>query len=314
MGYGMRRLLASVFLLAALFLPATGFAAPALDTTPRIAVMSAYAPELVVLLAATRDKQTYSVNGIDFTTGTLGGKQVVLVLSGISMVNAAMTTQMLVDRFDVRALLFSGVAGGVDGGLHIGDVAVPGRWGQYLETHIVRQTADGSLAPVPWASLPYPPMGVFQPSNAYVRREGKAEPERKFWFAVDPALLALAEKLVPTVVLDRCAANRTCLETTPKGVVGGDAVSGPAFMDNAAWRDYLSRTMQARVVDMETAAVALVAEQNHLPFIAFRSVSDLAGADPDTNRINTFLGLAASNAAKVLTAFLAEMPLLDRKN
>jgi adenosylhomocysteine nucleosidase len=309
----MKRLLVSVLLLAALFLPSAGFAAPALDATPRIAVMSAYAPELVALLAATNDKQTHSVNGIDFTTGTLGGKKVVLVLSGISMVNAAMTTQMLVDRFDVQALLFSGVAGGVDAGLHIGDVAVPARWGQYLETHIVRQAADGSLAPVPWASLPYPPMGVFQPSNAYVRREGKAEPERKFWFAVDPTLLALAEKLVPTVTLDRCAANKTCLETTPKGVVGGNAVSGPAFMDNAAWRDYLSRTMQARVVDMETAAVALVAEQNHLPFIAFRSVSDLAGADPDTNRINTFLGLAANNAAKVLTAFLRSMPEIERK-
>ncbi|MFV3076703.1 5'-methylthioadenosine/S-adenosylhomocysteine nucleosidase [Niveispirillum fermenti] len=288
------------------------FLAPAraerLDEVPRTAIMSAFAPELVGLLAATRDKRMVSVHGVDFTLGLLAGRPVVLVLSGVSMVNAAMTTQMLLDRFQVDALLFSGIAGGLDAGLHIGDVAVPRRWGQFLESHFVRQDADGTLRPVPWASLPFPAHGAIQPSNAYVRVPGRTEPLRKFWFEADAALMDLAGKVVPGVKLDRCAANKTCLDTTPRALVGGDGVSGPAFVDNEGWRAYLNGTIGAQVVDMESAAVALVAEQNGIPFIAFRSVSDLAGADPDENRMHIFMALAASNAARVLMAFLAAMP------
>ncbi len=288
------------------------FLAPAraemLDQTPRTAVMSAFPPELVPLLAATKDKQTVNVHGVDFTTGTLAGRPVVLVLSGVSMVNAAMTTQMLFDRFKVDALLFTGIAGGLDPALHIGDVAVPRRWGQFLESHFVREGADGTLKPAGWASLPYPAYGVIQPSNAYIRQKGKAEPVRKFWFEATGDLYALAQKVVPGVKMDKCAANKTCLATEPKAVLGGDGVSGPAFVDNEGWRTYLNGTVGARVVDMESAAVALVAEQNGVPFIIFRSVSDLAGADPDENRMHTFMALAASNAAKVLTAFLTALP------
>lgn len=298
--------LPALALCATLLLPAP-VQAQKLDATPRIAIMSAYAPEMVALLASATDKHTHSLHGIDFTTGTLAGKKVVLVESGISMVNAAMTTQMLFDRFAIDNLVFSGVAGGIDPDLHIGDVAVPARWGQYLETHFVREM-QGKLAPVPWASLPYPPMGVIQPSNAYIRKPGAKEPARQFWFEVSPALLALAKQVVPQVALERCAANKTCLDRQPVGAVGGDGVSGSAFMDNAAWRAYLAQSLQARVVDMESAAVALVAQQNQVPFIIFRSVSDLAGADPDENRINIFLGLAATNAAKVVTRFVAAMP------
>ena len=300
----MTRLITALLALLLFMIPAR---AELLDDMPRTAVMSAFSPELAALLANTSDKKVISVHGVDFTLGTLAGRPVVLVLSGVSMVNAAMTTQMLFDRFKVDALLFSGIAGGLDAGLHIGDVAVPRRWGQYLESHFVREGKDGTLKPAPWASLPYPAYGVIQPSNAYIRVPGQTEPVRKFWFDVDAGLLGMAEKAVVGLQLDKCAANKTCLETTPKIVVGGDGVSGPAFMDNAGWRTYLNTTIGAKVVDMESAAVALVAEQNNVPYIIFRSVSDLAGADPDENRIRTFTTLASGNAARVMTALLEAM-------
>ena len=102
-------------LLAAL---ALGLAAPAgaqpLDPAPRVAVMSAYAPEWTLLTEALEGSEEHVVHGTRFLTGTLEGQDVVLFLSGISMVNAAMTTQMALDRFEVEAILFSGIAGGVD--------------------------------------------------------------------------------------------------------------------------------------------------------------------------------------------------------
>ena len=64
-------------------------------------------------------------------------------------------------------------------------------------------------------------------------------------------------------------------------------------------------TFQAHVLDMETAAVAAVAYSNAVPYIAFRSLSDLAGGGEGENEMDTFMGLAAANSAKVLRAFLA---------
>lgn len=99
----------------------------ALDETPRIAVMTAFPPEWAALVDHVEMPTAYRVNGLTILTGLLSGKPVVLMQSGISMVNAAMNTQLLIDRFAVTAILFSGIAGGVDPALAVGDVCVPTR-------------------------------------------------------------------------------------------------------------------------------------------------------------------------------------------
>ncbi len=91
----------------------------------RIAVISAFEPEWIALQEDLQGAEETVINGNRFITGTLGGKEVVLFLSGISMVNAAMTTQLALDHFDISHIVFSGIAGGVDPSLSIGDVVVP---------------------------------------------------------------------------------------------------------------------------------------------------------------------------------------------
>ena len=59
---------------------------------------------------------------------------------------------------------------------------------------------------------------------------------------------------------------------------------------------------------MESAAVAHVAYANEVPFIAVRSLSDLAGGGEGANQMEAFLGLAAGNAASVVKALLRAMP------
>jgi len=281
-------------------------AAPAvrLDNTPRVAVLTAFAPEIVLLRQQLQDPVSHQVHGVEFITGTLAGRPVVLFLSGISMVNAAMNTQRVLDHFNVQALVFSGIAGGVNPGLHIGDVTVPQQWGQYLELLIARETAPGQYAAPAFMKDPmFPNYGMLFPRGVEVRTAAQPEVHRKFWFEVDPKMLATARDL--QVELAACTAPGKCLTSPPKLVVGGNGVSGQAFMDNAAFRDYTFKTFEANVLDMETAAVGQVAYSNAVPYIAFRSLSDLAGGGEGENEMGTFFGLAADNSAKVLMAFLS---------
>ncbi len=55
---------------------------------------------------------------------------------------------------------------------------------------------------------------------------------------------------------------------------------------------------------METAAVAMVAATNEIPFLAFRSLSDLAGAEDEENAASAFLGIAVHNSITVLTKWI----------
>jgi adenosylhomocysteine nucleosidase len=144
------------------------------------------------------------------------------------------------------------------------------------------------------------------PQSVAISR-GLGEGERKFWFAVDPGMMAVV-KSMPPVTLKRCAAN-VCLVKEPKVVIGGNGVSGPTFVDNAAYREYAYKTFDAKVLDMETAAVAHVAYANNkVPFIAFRSLSDLAGGGEGENQARTFYSLASGNSATVVRTFIRALP------
>lgn len=302
------RLLTLLAFALALLAPLPGRAAEPLDPTPRLAIMSAFGPEWTALRAAMTDPVDHAVNGTVFVTGRLEGRDVVLLLTGISMVNAAMTTQLTLDRFTVKAVLFSGIAGGVDPGLAIGDVVVPEQWGQYLEAVLARSTPEGWRTPAFLGPPPFPNYGMIFPWTVEVARTPGAAPEQHFWFPADPGLLATARSATAGLDLRQCVVANQCLEHAPKIVVGGNGVSGPAFVDNAEFRAYAFATFQARVLDMESAAVAQVAFANQVPFIAFRSLSDLAGGGEGENQMTTFFQLAADNAAAVLRAFLRALP------
>ena len=297
----------SIALLLAAVSPAPADAHAIRDETPRIAVVSAFAPELAILQGALEGAKSQSVNGVAFTTGALEGRDVVLFLSGISVVNATMTVQLALDHFAIERIVFSGIAGGVDPGLNIGDVVIADRWGQYLEMLFAREV-DGGWMTMPFFEYPHANFGMMFPRSVTVLRPGAEAPETRFWFPVDEALFASAGNAAANATLARCTAEDRCLEAAPKIVVGGSGVSGSAFIDNAAFRTWAFETFGARVLDMESAAVAHVAYANDVPFLAVRSLADLAGGGEGANQMEVFLGLAAGNAAAVVKALLRAMP------
>ena len=295
-------------LLIAVSVPVLAKAQGVRDRTPRIAVVSAFAPELEILKDDLRDRMEQSANGVNFTTGSLEGHGVVLFLSGISVVNATMTAQLALDRFAIDRIVFSGIAGGVDPSLGIGDVAIAERWGQYLEMLFAREVDDG-WATIPFFEYPYGNFGMMFPRSVTVLRAGADGPETRFWFPVDEALLEAARSVADKVTLTRCTADGRCLDRPPRISVGGSGVSGGAFVDNAVFRKWAFETFGAQLLDMESAAIAHVAYANDVPFVAVRSLADLAGGGEGANQMETFLDLAAGNAASVVKAMLREMPV-----
>jgi adenosylhomocysteine nucleosidase len=266
---------------------------------PRIGILSAFAPEWEALYDGLTDVETLNINGIPAATGRFEGCDAVVMMCGMSMVNAAMTAQLMIDRFSPACLLMSGIAGGVDPALNIGDVVVPERWAQSLEVIMGREDAKGFTAPdwLTWkAGLPG--FGMMLPNQVIV-----ADTPPRLWFDVDPVLFAAAAAMEGVELRDRADGDKR-LHHVPRVHAGGNAVSGPAFVDNAAYRDYLAAVFGARVADMESAAVAHVAFANRLPFLAFRSVSDLAGAGADSNEMTIFMRLAAENSTRVLARFV----------
>jgi len=284
-------------------------AAEMLDRTPRTAVMSAFEPEWTALQAMLEGRREHVVNRTTFLTGTIEKQPVVLFLSGVSMVNAAMNTQAALDRFNIRRIVFSGIAGGVNPELDIGDVAVPEQWGEYLEAVFARDTGGGNYRLPSFAQRPPSHFGMIFPQPVEVPVSG-ARPEKRSWFPVDAQLLAIARQIAGTVALKDCTVEHKCLTHKPKIVVGGHGVSGQAFVDNAAFREYARKSFAANVLDEESAAVAQVAYINKVPFIAFRSLSDLAGGGGAENEMTTFFQLASDNSAVFVRAFLEALPAL----
>lgn len=277
-----------------------------IDVTPRTAVVSAYEPEWAELRAVLHQPRLYVIGRVTFLTGTIEDQPVLLFLSGISMVNAALTSQLALDRFNLSRIVFSGIAGGLDPRLSVGDVVVPDRWSEYLETAFARETKEGYVLPQ-FESKTLKNFGMAFPQPVQIARPN-AEPEKLQWFPTDARLLALARKVADGADLTVCTSDKKCLDRRPKVIIGGNGVSGQAFVDNTAFRKYVYSTFDAQVVDMESAAVAHVAYINGVPFISFRGVSDLAGGDPAQNQEANFEQLASRNSANVVKAFLKGLP------
>lgn len=341
----LRRVLLAV--LSGLFIQAALAAPPCLDgCRPRIGIVSAYGEEAKLLIAETRGRREHHLNGNRFTTGTLRGQRVVIVLSGVSMVNAAMVTQLLLDRFRVERLVMSGIAGGLNPAQHTGDVSVPDRWAMPMEVYwhhdnslptpcgaqpdisclglrLARQDGRvfaphavpvglGDAASAPAAAASTAPTGLFVREHFVLSQASAPQGEFRFDYPVDAAMLAVARRLTPRLARCGAAASavtpdpRQCVRHLPALRVGGRGLSGTAFLANPAYARYLRDVLQGETVEMETAALAHVAHANGVPYIAFRSISDLpAGQAFDADAVALFAsGLAETNAAAVTLGFL----------
>ncbi len=297
------------------------------ESEKRTLVLTAFPAEADAILTRTTldEGSVVVVDGHHYYLGALGGKKVIVAMTGIGMENAADTTETALTHFtpgsgiSIDAVVFAGVAGG-SGRTEIGDVAVPARW-----------TSDGGAT----------------------------------WCGVDPGMLQTAGDLSVDLESTSTIADPACricgplarlklidLKREPELYVGGDgstddnnngtafpsipfggAIFGPQplsapdfspfFTGNffRALGPFLVRGVVSNIagfltdqppavdaVDQETAAAQQVAEAHGVPFLGVRGMSDGQG-DPlhlpgYPFTFVVYKQIAADNAAVVTEAFL----------
>lgn len=170
--------------------------------------------------------------------GLIHEKEVALALAGVGKVSAAMTAAALIERLQVGAIVFTGVAGAIGREVQIGDVVV----GQSCLQH------DMDARPLfPRFEIPY--TGISE-------------------FAGDARLVELA-----TLALQAPSSHLP----RPPQIHRGLIISGDRFVSSASEVASLREALpRALCVEMEGAAIAQVCAAYGLPFVAVRSISDKA--------------------------------------
>jgi nucleoside phosphorylase len=292
---------------------------------PRLLVLSAFPAELDALLPSAKIARTVEVHDRAFYVGRLEGKDVVLALTGIGLVNAQRTTTMAFERFRcgaapaISGVVFSGVSGGKT---YIGDVIVPSRW-----------TMDGGKTWIQTDPRMLATARSVARSVALARTTPSGDPACA---GTDPTTVrSITVDRQPRVILggDGWSADPFGGRRLPCFPAGGDvfgcdpclapsrqapdaegtAASAEPFIDPNFFVEYFqdqgsSTSGGHSADDMESAAAAKVAAAHGVPFIAFRALSDGKG-DPLNlpgfpAQFFVYKDLAAQNAGVMARAFL----------
>lgn len=105
----------------------------------KIGIVVAMDEERDAIINIMTDIEVEQIYNLRFLKGKIQGKDCVLVKSGIGKVNAARTTQVMLQKFDVQYVINLGAGGSINGMLNIGDVLI----GRQVVQHDFDITAFG---------------------------------------------------------------------------------------------------------------------------------------------------------------------------
>lgn len=89
-----------------------------------VGIICAMTVEIEGIIAKMENVEHQFIAKMVFTTGTIGNTEVVAVECGVGKVNAAMCTQIMIDKYNPDVIINSGVAGALDKSVTIGDTVV----------------------------------------------------------------------------------------------------------------------------------------------------------------------------------------------
>jgi len=135
---------------------------PAGASKMTVAILSAMAEEMKRYLDTCTVDRTQARAGLRMHEAGHAGHDLVLVRSGVGKVNAALCTQLIVERYDPDAVVCTGTAGALHDGLDIGDIVVAEDCVQH-DLHV-------EFLSLPRGQIPFSDLRFFSASPALVER------------------------------------------------------------------------------------------------------------------------------------------------
>lgn len=187
--------------------------------------------------------------------GLICGRPVVVSTCGIGKVNAALATTLLSERWSCESIVFSGVAGGVDPSLNIGDVVIA----DHVIQHDYGIIENNRFRPYQTGHVPF------------------INPTDRLGYSMDEGL----KSAIKTSLSDFEPSDKVFDESAnkPAAVRFGTVVSGDQFINCDRTRRELFDTYRASAVEMEGGVIGQLASILGFRWIVIRTLSDLAGGD-----------------------------------
>jgi adenosylhomocysteine nucleosidase len=248
-----------------------------------LAILSALLDEQRGLLEQLTDPRKVRRAGRTFWCGQWQGHEVVLALTKVGKVAAAITTTVVIEAFQVQRVVFTGVAGGLGTGVKVGDVVVA--------REFIHHDLDSSPL---FARYEIPLYGSATLSCDEVLTALLLEATRA-------GLAGVGEHF-----------HHDQLLTTPR-VHCGLIASGDQFVSSAQVAGKMLSDMQVAgfaplAVEMEGAAVAQVCRDYGVPFAAVRTISDRADATAHVDFSAFVQNVASPYACAVISQFVRMLP------
>ena len=205
-----------------------------------IAIIGALEKEIMQIKEELSNVCMVQEAGLNVVTGGLDGLSIVATTAGMGTVNASAATQHLISKYAPQAVVFSGIAGGLNPKLHIDDVVI-GKCLRYLDTDtaLIAESAPGLEE-----------------------------------FVSTPALVDIAADVLAERGFVDASTNETASNEGAKQFLVGTIATGNRFVTGAAMRTAAIETTHADCVEMEGAAIAHIAAKNGVDCLVLRAISD----------------------------------------
>jgi len=126
----------------------------------KIGIIGAIDEEISKLKLGIKNLKIEKIEELVFYTGSLKGKDVVLVKSGIGKVNASICTTLLISFFNVSKVIFAGIAGGVNPKINIGDIVI--------STDLIQHDFDTTVSGGSYGVIPRMDISTFRADDSLV--------------------------------------------------------------------------------------------------------------------------------------------------
>jgi adenosylhomocysteine nucleosidase len=248
----------------------------------RLAIVAALQEEVSHILEHMHSRKCETIAGRNFWTATYQGHAVVIVLSGIGKVAAAITATTLVERFGVHEILFTGVAGAINDEVSVGDVVIG--------TNFIQHDMDASPL-FPRYLVPGYAEIAFQADTHMSQRLKRSSAK----------VLSQLEQTISIEIVDQ-------FKLQGAQVHEGLILSGDQFVSDEWVRQGLRQAhSNALVVEMEGAALAQVCKDYGVAFALMRTVSDGAGEHAAIDFTAFLHAVASRYSALIVEAYLNDV-------